>query len=115
MRKFSVIQVGADLPLSKPVAQEYCWTGTFCVLALAPRAGIRRPASAIPAPTVILVMVLFMIPLPLGVGGLRRGKLWVIATPGENIKNPEQRHPDRWRQWNSRRLAYRRSLLDSRQ
>jgi len=52
-------------------------------------------------------MVLFMIPLLLGVGGLRRGKLWVIATPGENIKNPEQRHPDRWRQWNSRRLAYR--------
>jgi hypothetical protein len=52
-------------------------------------------------------MVLFMVPLPLGVGGLRRGKLWVIATPGENMKNPEQRHPDRWRQWNSRRRAYR--------
>jgi hypothetical protein len=79
IRKFSCIQLGPAEPLSKPVAQEYCWAGAFfiaeelvtfagigscagcCVLALAPSAGSRKPASAIPAPAVIVVMVLFMI------------------------------------------------------
>src|SRR5260370_9228419 len=79
IRKFSCIQLGPTEPLSKPVAQEYCWAGAFrlagklvafagigacgggCALALAPSAGRRRPASAIPAPTVIVVMVLFVI------------------------------------------------------
>src|SRR5580692_5543902 len=80
IEKFSVIQLGPVEPLSKPVAQEYWWAGAFsvaeklgafagigactgfCILALAPRAGSRRPASAIPAPTVIAVTVLCMIP-----------------------------------------------------
>src|SRR5580704_13470866 len=79
IRKFSCIQLGPVEPLSKPVAQEYCWAAawwlaeelvTFAgigscawcwVLALAPSAGSRRPASAIPAPAVIVVTVLFMI------------------------------------------------------
>src|SRR5579872_1488684 len=75
IRKFSCIQLGPVEPLSKPVAQEYCWwlaeeLVTFAgigscagcwVLALAPSAGSRRPANAIPAPAVIVVMVLFMI------------------------------------------------------
>src|SRR5580658_9467237 len=79
IRKFSCIQLGPTEPLSKPVTQEYCWADAFwiaeepvtcagigscaacCVLALAPRAGSRRPASAILTPTVIVVMVLFMI------------------------------------------------------
>src|ERR1700722_15989265 len=74
-RKFSVIQLGPVEPVSKPVAHEYWWTGALlaagfagigactgcCTLALAPSAGSRRPASAIPAPTVIAVMVLLII------------------------------------------------------
>jgi hypothetical protein len=76
IRKFSCIQLGPAEPLSKPVAQEYCWADAFwiteepvtcagigscaacCILALAKNAGSRRPASAIPA---LAVMVLFMI------------------------------------------------------
>src|SRR5579862_253732 len=79
IRKFSCIQLGPVEPLSKPVAQEYCWAGALwvaeelamfaglgscagcCVLAPAPSAGSRRAASAIPAPAVTVIMVLFMI------------------------------------------------------
>src|ERR1700685_2073194 len=88
IRKFSCIHLGPVEPLSKPVAQEYCWAGawwiaeelvTFAgigscagcgVRARAPSAGSRRPATAIPAPAVIVVMVLLMIRFALKVDGL---------------------------------------------
>jgi hypothetical protein len=77
IEKFSVIQLGPVEPLSKPVAQEYWWAAALWVaeelrtfagigscmlaLALAPSAGSRRPARAMPAPTAIAVTVLFII------------------------------------------------------
>src|SRR5580704_893623 len=106
IRKFSCIQLGPTEPLSKPVAQEYCWAGAFriaeelmafagmgacaacCVLALAPSAGSRRPASAIPVPAVIVVMVLFMIRFSLKVDGLYHGHSSAIAIPRGNVENP---------------------------
>src|ERR1700683_4448425 len=68
---FSVIELGPVEPLSKPVAQEYWWAGAEelsafagiggCIMALAPSAGSSSPASAMPAPSAIVVTVLLMI------------------------------------------------------